>query len=749
MHGRAHAIPHAPARRGGLRRWRLFALPALFLASLALALLPVGPGRSTTPSAQAHARLPAIPLHALPVRSDPPADAILQAPPSHVRIWFSEGLNGLTSRIVVVNTANREVDSKDSHVSSSDARELDVSLPLLPAGTYVVVWQSQSAEDGHVARGSYIFRIARPDGSVPPIPAVLPTGNVPGAGGTGAASGTLDGPGVAQALFTWLALLLLAFWVGGVIWETWILVPGCPRDPELRAAAARAAIRFGRLAPVALSLLLIVDVGVVLSEGAALAGDWSGAFSPALLRAVVFGSRFGAFWWLRQLVAAAALALMLLGNARGWVPWRDQAEPIGDAESLARLSSGSAGLTSSPQGTESAAIPDWRREALAVLRDVPHLPARLAEGWRARSWSGRLDLLLAALLLLAFALSGHAAAVPNDELAYALSVDLLHLLANAAWVGGLFYISAVLVPALADLDARTRARVLALGVPAFGVVAIVSATLLAATGSLNTTIHLTSVAQFVTTSYGRTLFVKIEFFLVMVAISAYHAFVIRPQLAQALDADADAEAEAEHPSPLPRAIEAVVAGTGKLLPRSTRPHSAGTSASGGHGDADELPAATHTLSDRLQNWLRREALVGVLILGCVALLAAFAGSLTPPAQAAPPASGAFVQTQQVSGYAITLKVTPVTFGTNTFTATVRDAQGNPVEGAQVLIQTTMLDMDMGVQNVQLQPIGASAPGSYTGQGDLTMAGHWGIAVKVLPKQAKDFIIAQFKITASY
>lgn len=737
-------MKHAWARCSWLRRWPLLLLPALFLASLVLALLPVGPGHSTIPTAQAHARIPASALHALPVRSDPPADAILQAPPSSVRIWFSEGLNGLTSRIVVVNTANREVDDKDSHVSSADTHELNVSLPLLPAGTYVVVWQSQSAEDGHVARGSYIFRIARPDGSVPPIPAVLPTGNIPGAGGTGAASGTLDGPSVAQALFTWLALLLLAFWVGGVIWETWILVPGGSRDPDLRAAAARAAIRFGRLAPLTLSLLLIVDVGVVLSEGAALAGNWSGAFSPALLRAVVFGSRFGTFWWLRQLVAAAALVLMLVGDRRGWVPWRGEVAPDDGAESSAGARSTSTALPSSPQEADATAIPDWRREALAVLRDVPHLPAHLAEGWRARTWSGRLDLLLAALLLLAFALSGHAAAVPNDELAYALSVDLLHLLANAAWVGGLFYISVVLVPALGGLSARARARVLALGVPAFGVVAIVSATLLAATGSLNATIHLTSAAQFVTTSYGRTLFVKIEFFLVMVAISAYHAFSLRPRLAHALDASAAGQ------STIPsHATEAIAAGAGKLPAQGTRPRSADTSASGGNGEMEELPAATHALAERLRDWLRREALVGVLILGCVALLAAFAGSLTPPAQAAPPASGAFVQTQQVSGYAITLKVTPVAFGTNTFTVTVRDAKGNPVDGAQVLVQTTMLDMDMGSESTQLQPMGPSAPGSYTGQNDLTMAGHWGIAVKVLPTQAKDYIIAQFKITASY
>ena len=55
-----------------------------------------------------------------------------------------------------------------------------------------------------------------------------------------------------------------------------------------------------------------------------------------------------------------------------------------------------------------------------------------------------------------------------------MAVDLFHLTCNAAWVGGLFYISLVFVPALAGLDVRTRARVLALGLPEFGAVAILA-----------------------------------------------------------------------------------------------------------------------------------------------------------------------------------------------------------------------------------------------------------------------------------
>ncbi len=707
-------------------RRRLLALVLAGVFAL-LALLPVS---GLTPTASAHA---------LPTRSDPPANAILQAPPSQVRMWFSEDLNPFSSKLVVVDPANREVDQKDSHVSSSDSREMDVSLPLLPAGTYVVVWRTQSAEDGHIAAGSYLFRIARPDGSVPPLPDKLPTGNVVGGGGVSTGgSGELDGPTIFQALATWLALLALAFWVGGVLWETWVLTPATTREGSLRAAAWAASRRFQRIGRYALMLLLVANIGVVVAQTVQLAGTWAGAFSPPLLRAVLFGSRFGTFWWLREAVALGALALSIVAARRGWSGWEAQHE-----EEMAPASA-----------SDSAEVPNWGRAVVETLRSVPQLPARLAEGWRGRSWVGRLQLLLGLVLLVAFALSGHAAAVSPSELPYALSVDLLHLLCTALWLGGLCYIGVAFVPALRGLEARQRARVLALGLPEFGTIAIASATILALTGSLSTTIHLTSIQQFVTTSYGRVLFVKIELFLVMVAISAYHAFVLRPRLSYALAERAKVEQAQPH------AALAGAEARGRRVSYSALPSGARAANHGGngngHGEGAEVAAGldgvTNGLVVRLEDWLRREALVGMGVLICVALLGVFAGSLSTPltgATASTSSTGASIQTQQAGDYAVTLKVVPATFGTNTFTVTVKDKQGQPVDGAAVILQTEMLDMDMGTQSVQLKAMGATAPGSYSGQADLTMAGHWELTVKVLPPKAKDFVTTNFKITAGY
>jgi copper transport protein len=753
------------------RRWALRPLVALTSLGLGLFLalltfVPIGPAHVLVPTVSAQA------LHALPVRSDPPAHAILQAPPGQVRMWFSEDLNSLTSRLWVVDTANREVDRQNSHVSSSDPREMDVSLSLLPAGTYVVVWRTQSAQDGHVVSGSYYFRIARPDGSVPPVPAVLPTGHQVGAGGTGAAStGGLDSPTIVQTAATWLALLFMAFWVGGLIWETWILPPGTAHDPDLATAAEAAARRFRRLAPFALGVILLADVGIVLALGAELAGDWSGAFAPRLLYAVLFGSQFGTFWWLREGIALAALLLTLAATRRGWSSRRPLAHKA--AARTADLGVGASVSAGATEPSSPAAIPDWWHEVLAALRGIPHLPRRLVAGWRGRSWLGRAELLLGAGLICAFGLSGHAAAVPASELPYALSVDLLHLLGNAAWLGGLLYISLVFIPALGGLGARTRARVLALGLPAFSAVALVSVTILAATGTLNATIHLTSITQFLTTAYGRTLAVKIELFLVMVAISTYHAFFLRPRLAQALTQSPSARLASASPqvaaveTPTKAPLQALAGATSlgavpvSRSPVSERSGSAGRAITGDTAGAATAPpsaqisAQAQRLAERLEDWLRREAVVGAAILLCVALLAAFAGSLTPAAAAGASSgggssSGAFISAPQtVQGLTLTLKVTPNAFGTNMFTVTVLDAQQHPVNGASVLIATESLDMDMGVQTAQLQPVGPSAPGAYSGQSDLTMAGHWRVTVKVLPPNSTQFALAVFTLTATY
>jgi hypothetical protein len=112
------------------------------------------------------------------------------------------------------------------------------------------------------------------------------------------------------------------------------------------------------------------------------------------------------------------------------------------------------------------------------------------------------------------------------------------------------------------------------------------------------------------------------------------------------------------------------------------------------------------------------------------------------------AKTAYVATQTAKSYAVTLRVSPATFGYNTFSVTLKDAGGALVNHASVEIFTTMLDMDMGTQSAKLSPAQAS-PGVYTGGGELSMAGHWQVTVKVTPPSSSQSFAVDFKFSATY
>jgi copper transport protein len=125
---------------------------------------------------------------------------------------------------------------------------------------------------------------------------------------------------------------------------------------------------------------------------------------------------------------------------------------------------------------------------------------------------------------------------------------------------------------------------------------------------------------------------------------------------------------------------------------------------------------------------RLSTIVGSLLLlvGTVVLLAACstAGSTpSPPTEAA-----AFHTTLKTTDgqFVVQFSVTPNRLGLNVFTVGVEDASsGKPAPKMQTQLSTTMLDMDMGTDLVDLQPDGH---GQYSAQGTLSMGGHWEIRI---------------------
>ena len=77
-----------------------------------------------------------------------------------------------------------------------------------------------------------------------------------------------------------------------------------------------------------------------------------------------------------------------------------------------------------------------------------------------------------------------------------------------------------------------------------------------------------------------------------------------------------------------------------------------------------------------------------------------------------------------------------------------NGQGGTTTNAQVGIETTMLDMEMGSQSVSLEPVTGGTQGWYRGQGELLMAGHWQLTVRVQLANQGQTIRAAFLLTAA-
>lgn len=595
--------------------------------------------------------------HALPVSYSPAPNAALSTPPSTVQIRFSEQLNSDISKIVVVNPANQEVDDKDSQVAP-DGVTMTVTLPLLPAGTYVVAWRTHSADDGHVAEGSYLFHIKRADGTVPPITGPLPSGNIIGGGGN--ATTPLDGPTLLQTIAHWVALTGLIVLLGIIFWWWFIM----PRQTALSAELAQTiSQRSGQVADLALEAILGGTILEIVLQALILNGSAAGIFSVPLLSSIL-RSRQGTFLLLR-------LGLSLGGLVCLWVP--------------------------------------QLRTALrpANLRWV--LP------------------IFGVVLALGFVYSGHGGAASQW---WGAPNDALHLVADGIWVGGLLTLALVVLPALLARPQAERAAFFARNLPAFSIPALVAVVFISITGPLNADTRMTSFSQLWTTAYGVVLSIKIVIFVAMVGVSYYHAFRLRPRLAGALGQAA--------PTPTRQGMGTVAMlqqrAFALLTPITAAPD--GTLAVGERAEiASSQTETVENLTRQMPFWLRLEATMGLAVIFCAALLAPLAGTLTPTITSANSSFGAVGGTQTgtltVDNLSVTYVLSPGKVGSNQLTLTIKNPDGTLASGGTVFVLSEMVEMDMGINNFNLTA--GSAPGTYQGNIDLLMAGHWKITAVIRTK----------------
>jgi copper transport protein len=245
----------------------------------------------------------------------------------------------------------------------------------------------------------------------------------------------------------------------------------------------------------------------------------------------------------RRLVAGPALRLVTMDGLRE--TFERQLRRVGLYACAALAVATLVGLV--VQAANAADLPVLRALGEPVGR---LLTTRLGLLWEARLasaillaivlWRGRgpifdgLGLLLSLIVLLTISLSSHAAALPSGTW-LAVTLDWLHQVAAAAWVGGLFAFVLLLRLARAEPDAMKFTPLAAALVPRFSLVAIVCVVVLALTGLFQSWLQVKAPPA-LATLYGGALVAKLLLVAPMLALGAANLLVARPGLARAVAA---------------------------------------------------------------------------------------------------------------------------------------------------------------------------------------------------------------------
>ena len=144
-------------------------------------------------------------------------------------------------------------------------------------------------------------------------------------------------------------------------------------------------------------------------------------------------------------------------------------------------------------------------------------------------WKKILIVILTAALVGSLAWSGHAVAGSGMSGTIHLASDMLHLLAAAAWLGGLLPLAITLRATARESDVHLSA-VAREAVARFSIFGIVSVGTLMATGLVNSWILVGNMAALTGTDYGLVLCVKLALFLCMVVVAGINRLILTPRL---------------------------------------------------------------------------------------------------------------------------------------------------------------------------------------------------------------------------
>ena len=443
--------------------------------------------------------VPSVFAHAKLLRSQPSASATLKEAPKTVELWFSEELEPQFSTIVVTDQSDKHVDKNDVSLAGGNMK-MQISLEDLPPGTYTVDWKALST-DQHTMKGKFTFSVRATSSAAQTTPSPRSTASTGPAmpmpvktssPGTLAKSESMEESGSSwtQSVVRWFEYLAMMMLFGGFAFYLFVLKPALQRSGSTQTDGAvelaEGTSRLILFSGISIALLVIASSAeLVLQAATVFDKSVSEVLSPTLLRQLITQTGFGTSWLLQ---AASIIALLVV--------------------------------------------------MFFIFR---HYKRKSLSGSDLLWWAG---LAASGLLLAAPTLIGHAA-VAAKEYPFAKTTDWLHLAAAGVWVGGLFHLALTMPKALSSLKPQDRLRVLHRVIPLFTRLAIVSTILIVLTGVYNSWMHVDGFVKLWSTSYGKTLSLKVLLVIPMLVLGGVNTFVIHPRASRLIaNENSDSESSA-------------------------------------------------------------------------------------------------------------------------------------------------------------------------------------------------------------
>lgn len=96
--------------------------------------------------------------HALLVSSAPTKGQVLEAPPTEIRLTFSEHVEARYTRVKLVDSAGKVLDADRAQPDKNDPNTVALAVPVLKSGNWRATWTTVGT-DGHKTRGDLRFSV--------------------------------------------------------------------------------------------------------------------------------------------------------------------------------------------------------------------------------------------------------------------------------------------------------------------------------------------------------------------------------------------------------------------------------------------------------------------------------------------------------------------------------------------------------------------------------------------------------------